>query len=560
MLHKLPAEIALHTISYLPLHSLYSTTLVSRDWNALITTNEPTVYRNAAIVHRFIDEDQLHAGFIPIDWKTYCRRQLGIERGWYGKAPSVIRELSEAGSVVHRIKVDYELGFVIATSQAGGLTVCDVKNNRVLWALPSNHAVRYAHCEYDRGYIVFNRLDNCKEVWRLTIHANGNQQPETSLPDRQMLEVSVQSAEKFRSDETHRGHFKAWALLQMPENARAFRFSYPTLLAAAKNNAYLWDIPRSQMISVIRDIQRPHHGVQLGSINYVEVNDLYVFICGGTGLRIFAREGGALLYQLFPVELSSAAWDVLPHSTGLTSTIVRPQLLLHNHDSSSSLHGGHFMACHVSAAGSDLAVLTSSGRLVMLPDFQRLFAASNPTHHRDLVFTLNFAPFSGDANISYYLAVGGQNGKFALATRKGIYVISPDFHFQRLTAGRPPEPGVSVCRLSKVDDERSLSSMSCLQITHDAIYFTYPPSRANSALIAGHHAHAIEGHDAPGFGIFPFIGDVDDDEDGFVDGWDDSESEEEDLMVEDDDPVHALVNHWLLHATASANTVYSVSF
>lgn len=72
MLHQLPAEIALHTISYLPLYSLYSTTLVSRDWNALIATNEPTVYRNAAILHRFMDEDQLRAGSIPDNWKAYC--------------------------------------------------------------------------------------------------------------------------------------------------------------------------------------------------------------------------------------------------------------------------------------------------------------------------------------------------------------------------------------------------------------------------------------------------------------------------------------------------------
>lgn len=64
------------------------------------------------------------------------RRQLEIERGWRGKAPSVVRELSATGTVVHRIKVDYELGFVITTRQTGGLFVCDIKNDRILWALP----------------------------------------------------------------------------------------------------------------------------------------------------------------------------------------------------------------------------------------------------------------------------------------------------------------------------------------------------------------------------------------------------------------------------------------
>lgn len=72
MLHQLPTEIALHAISYLPLYSLYSTTLVSHNWNALVAINEPTVYRNAAILHRFIDEDKVRAGSIPDDWKAYC--------------------------------------------------------------------------------------------------------------------------------------------------------------------------------------------------------------------------------------------------------------------------------------------------------------------------------------------------------------------------------------------------------------------------------------------------------------------------------------------------------
>lgn len=75
-----------------------------------------------------------------------------------------------------------------------------------------------------------------------------------------------------------------------------------------------------------------------------------------------------------------------------------------------------FVLGHVSASGSDLAVLTSQGRLVILPDFQRLFAGSNTVHHRDIAVTLNFQPFSSDGEISYYLAVGDRNGKVALAT------------------------------------------------------------------------------------------------------------------------------------------------
>ncbi|KAF8131488.1 hypothetical protein EV363DRAFT_1165258 [Boletus edulis] len=518
MLHQLCAEIALHTISYLPLYSLYSAALVSRDWNALIAVNETTVYRNAAILHRFIVEDQLHAGSIPDSWKAYCRRQSEIERGWRGKAPSVVRELTATGTVVHRIKVDYELGFVITTCQIGGLFVCDIKSNRVLWALPPSHAVHYAHCEYDRGYIIFNRHDNCKEVWRCTVDADGNRHPETSPPDKKMLEASIQAASNFHSAETHRGHFKAWALLRLPETARAFRFSYPTLLAAAMNNAYLWDVPSAQLVSVIRDIQRQHQGQSLATIKYVEVNDLYVFICGARGLRIFGRENGALLYQLSTRELSSATWDVLPQTRGLASSVVHPQMLIHNLHSPSSIHG-EFMACHVSASGNDLAVLTSHGRLIIFPNFPRLFTGSNVVHHRDITIVLNFQPFSSDGDISYYLAVGDRNGKLAVATRRGIFLISPDFDFNRLTTDRPPEPGLSVCRLARFDHDRLLSSISCLQITHDGVYFTYKPWRASGGLDTDQHA------DLPDVEVFPVVDE--DMEDGFADGWEDEDSDDD---------------------------------
>lgn len=304
-----------------------------------------------------------------------------------------------------------------------------------------SHVVPYAHLEYDRGYIVFNRHDSCKEVWRHTIDAAGNQDPGTSPPDRKMTEASTQAAASYDSAESCWGHFKAWALLRVPENSRAFRFSYPTLLATATNNAYLWDVTSLQLVSVVRDTQRQHHGLSLATINYVEVNDLYVFICGASSLRIFAREGGALLYQLSTRELSSATWDILPQTPGLVSSVVHPQMLLHNQHASNSFHG-EFMACmcyrlespgwtsltvsvsgHVSTSGNELAALTTNGRLVILPGFQRLFSGSNAVHHRDIAVILNFQPFSSERDISCYLAVGSRNGKLAVATVRMQYDI-----------------------------------------------------------------------------------------------------------------------------------------
>jgi hypothetical protein len=133
---------------------------------------------------------------------------------------------------------------------------------------------------------------------------------------------------------------------------------------------------------------------------------------------------------------------------------------------------------------------------------------------------------------------------------------------------------VSVCRLSKFDNDRLLSFISCLQITHDAIYFTYKPSRASNVLgdIAGVH-------DPPDVEVFPVVGE--DMEDGFEDGWEDEDSEDEDedpvgmgagadgqylwrlsplvtVLMWPVDPVHAILNNWFL--PTPTNTVYSVGF
>jgi len=187
--------------------------------------------------------------------------------------------------------------------------------------------VEYAHCEYDRGYFVVNRHDNCKEVWRRVVDMGDDQGSTLSPPDAQMLrawsEVTVQWPAS-----TRRGHFRAWALLRMPETTRAFRFLYPTLLVASENNAYIWDVPEGRLVETIRDIQRSRHDDRLGIINYVEVSDKYAFICGSIQLRIFERGGGALVFQFSPKNIGHKLWRVLHEDPGPSDSIVKPQNLL----------------------------------------------------------------------------------------------------------------------------------------------------------------------------------------------------------------------------------------
>jgi hypothetical protein len=83
----------------------------------------------------------------------------------------------------------------------------------------------------------------------------------------------------------------------MPENSRAFRFVFPTLLVASHTNAYLWDVPSGRLIQTIPEIQGK---TELGSIRYVELSAKYVVICGKKQLRIFSRSNQGKLLLAIP--------------------------------------------------------------------------------------------------------------------------------------------------------------------------------------------------------------------------------------------------------------------
>ncbi|KAL4068868.1 hypothetical protein V8B97DRAFT_2024543 [Scleroderma yunnanense] len=514
MLHLLPAEIALQTVACLPIQSLQTISQVSRAWHDLLAVNENTVYLNAAIYHKFVSEEDIRLRSLSQilggnDWKSFCRRELQIQKAWRGRAPSHVNEISACGSSVHRIKVDEENNLLITTSQTGGIVVTDINDNHVLWGLPPSFVVDYAHCEYARGYIVVNRLDNCKEVWRRVVDTRDDEHSMVSPPDAHMLRAWTDVTAQW-STSTRHGHFRAWALLRMPEMTRAFRFSYPTLLVAGEDNAYIWNVPEGRLVETIRDIQKSRHDDRLGIINYVEVDDKYAFICGSNQFRIFERGGGALVFQLSPKDLLPKAWHVLSsgddHATAYS--IVKPQKLQLSPLKVNTNMLTKFKAVHISSDGRVLAILASCGVLVLIPDFPRL--VSGGAQLSDIAIQINLCPtLEDDRDLGIYLAMSESNGKVAVATRRAIYLISPHMDMGRFTADPSSRPGVVVSRLAKFDDRHFLSFISCLQITPTSIYFNWKPSRQNDppnwangnhfpmfigGLLGHAHVNVVHGH------------------------------------------------------------------
>ncbi|KAI6102623.1 hypothetical protein EDD17DRAFT_695695 [Pisolithus thermaeus] len=485
MLHLLPVEVALQVVSYLPIQTLHRIVQVSRAWFDLIDANESTVYRNAAVLHCLVRDENCDnlvskASRPETNWKSFCRREFQIEWGWRGKAPSYVEELSASGTSVHRIQVDEDSGLVITTSKRGGLLVTNLKGNAPLWDLPPSHVAMYAHLEYDHGYIVFNRLDNCKEVWRRVVDADNEDHSTESPPDEDMMSAWAKGTSRWDASTRH-GHFKPWALLRMPDIACFFRLSHQTLLASAAENAYVWDVSQGRLIETICDIQRRHRGQTLGHIRYVEVNDKYAFICGSNQLRIFERGSGALVYGLSPKNLARKVWNMLSpgkQAVPNSSTVQRQKLRQSNLTTSSSADD-RFMAVHVSGNGKDIAALTICGVLIIIPGFERLI--SGEATLSNIAVQLRFP--SSDRrpqDTAIYLALSEKDGKVAAVTRRGLYLVSPDIEFSNLTIECPPQPGVVVSRLTKFEDMRLLSLVSCLQITRTSIYFNWKPSRPDT--------------------------------------------------------------------------------
>jgi len=81
VLNSLPPEIVLYIFSYLPLSSLSQLSCLSRPWNTFLLQHEATVYRRAAFLHGFIDDDSVSLESMKSSNK-YSERVLADVDSW----------------------------------------------------------------------------------------------------------------------------------------------------------------------------------------------------------------------------------------------------------------------------------------------------------------------------------------------------------------------------------------------------------------------------------------------------------------------------------------------
>ncbi|KAH9038547.1 hypothetical protein EDB85DRAFT_2189366 [Lactarius pseudohatsudake] len=495
MLHVLPTEVTLNVLSHLPIPSLLSLPVLSRQWLNFFTTNQSAIFHSAALLHEYVQPETLSledalsvntgkpwAG--STSWKDFCYRSFQLHKNWEGNGRAVMRVLSPPGFNVHRIKVDEKAGICITTHSGGGLSVIHLFSSTVLWCLPLAYVRPYAHCEYDNGYLVFDRKDGAKEVWRLASDLSTEGEVAADAPpDSRQMDASARAVMVYRQY-APRGQFRPWALLTFPEATRAYRLAYPTLICASDDHAFLHDVRTGSLVQTIGiDIRLP----ELNSVSYVDVNERHVFVSEKDAVHVFSRESGSEVLQIpadATVECSQLVEEpsLVSEDSFITPLTVSPDV---DHTRPGFVAGVHFIltprVAHVSKDGRDLVVLSGSRRkgVVFIRDFERICRGEISLEQAGLV--LNIPPWY----ICCYL--GFEHGRVCVATVRVSHLPSRLHMFMLVglkvqglfifTFGSDLSAKAVFVRPAHYAVSVRLRFISCMQLTDSHIYFMWQDPR-----------------------------------------------------------------------------------
>ena len=242
-------------------------------------------------------------------------------------------------------------------------------------------ATRYAHCEYDHGFLILTGRGDFMEVWRREADHISAPLPACAPSDEQLAAKADSSARPGSPGAvgTSAGVFAPFCTLQTPRPTRATRFVYPTLAVVTGDgrNAYLYDIPSATLTQTINIY--PAESTVTEDVRYVEISARHVFICTVVGLRIISRESGKVICTVNPSEMP------LPDMVSLTwSWLAGPEIEKFH---SQRVFGvgenkmailtrpNPFCAVHVSPCGKHFVAVTPTGYVLLVPNFEQAISA-----------------------------------------------------------------------------------------------------------------------------------------------------------------------------------------
>ncbi|KAH9038549.1 hypothetical protein EDB85DRAFT_427610 [Lactarius pseudohatsudake] len=326
----------------------------------------------------------------------------------------------------------------------GGISVIHLFSSTVLWCLPQSYVRPFAHCEYDNGYLVFDRMSGEKEVWRLASDFSTEGEVAThSPPDVEQIDASACAATVYHQY-APRGQFRPWALLALPSFTTMYRLAYPTLICANPRRAFLYDVRTGSLMQTI--------DIHIQSICYVDANETHAFVCEPDAVHVFSRENGNEVLEI-PAD-ATVQCNLLVEGP-ISDEFITPLSVSPKRDKSRP----RFIAAHVSRDGRDLVVLSHKRRVVFIRDFKRICRGEISLGRGGLSLNIR------SQDVCCYL--GFEHGRVCVATMQGLYIFTFGPDLSAKAAFVRPSKNVSA----------DSHQISCMQLTDRHIYFTWEDAR-----------------------------------------------------------------------------------
>lgn len=161
--------------------------------------------------------------------------------------------------------------------------------------LIQSYVSKFALCEYDKGYLAFNRPDGSIDIWQHIQDADTDNTKSGAPPTEEQLEVASKAANIFGPAAI--GHFKPSSNLPAQVTGlQTMRLVYPYLSVATSASIYLWDVTNGELVQKIYGLQS--HYLHLKDLTNVELTDRYIVVSFALGIVVFSRENGSYLRTL----------------------------------------------------------------------------------------------------------------------------------------------------------------------------------------------------------------------------------------------------------------------
>ncbi|KAJ3509853.1 hypothetical protein NLJ89_g4998 [Agrocybe chaxingu] len=540
-LDDLPPDVLLQILSYLRLSTLACLCATSSSLHTLFSENQDLIYRHAALLHGFThmesalpDKGTLYKKYSPPNvkegtkWIDLCKARLRVRDAWVGGAPSKISIAppdpgNRANSGVRDIRVDEQRRLVLTALVSGGVNVMDMDSGKLLWYLGEDYVRPYVNIEYSEGFLIFDRLEDDCEVWRILEPHSPDIEPTKlasgSAPDDKQITRSLEALQIARDladagpeveDSNLRGCFVACALIRPPERTKAHRLVYPTLITLSPDAAYLWHLPSGHLVEVLQGVEGSGNETQdeydINHIRSVDQSPRHVFAAGKKGLRVFARMAEMDGLERTSSPLSRPAH--LPHAFlaisssgrrhGRWSYRLKGQSGTQHDDSELVPYEiaveekeltkeetrvvDKFRAINVSPCGSHFVALLFGCRLLIVPHFERLLHQSNSkeeVYNNTLEVHLGSPMSSTSLHLAYDEGDEGV-GRVSVVTTHAVFVLTlPQFPDEPLK--HPPK--IRVARFRRVMDSSLLPAVSCLAVSDTRLLFNW-----SGSIVSGQHA------------------------------------------------------------------------